>query len=211
MSLTRSSFVICLCPLAKIFQPAEQKRLIKDPALVFKEEPFPIMVAKPSGAVHFAYNKPKQVNDMDLLQWLTGGENGDLSRETEYTGLVYLPVKTETLDALANITSEMMSGADPAEIQKKLNKSLLGDKQKAEMTAAKELSKFRVMRQIKTVHSNLQKQYDTNKENNLGLYQPSDSELLCSFVLAAELEQSTKERQAIAEQFAKLMDRTRTA
>jgi len=205
-----SSYVVCLSPLAKIFQPRMHDHLMRNPEAVFDDKTaFQLIVDKPSGAFMIDYKKPKLIKDPNLLMWLTGGRDGTMSRETDHTGIIYAPIQDDMLEALTNLTGlyaedEEKGKKEQERVTKEISKKY-GDKLKE----ARALSDFRVMRQIKTVHENLQKQYQTNKENNMGLYNPSTVEFLCTYVLSAEIEKNKSDRSKITTEFAKLMEQTR--
>lgn len=205
-----SAYVVSLSPFAKIFQPRMHEELMRNPDLCFDEKSaFQLIVDKPSGAFMIDYKKPKLIKDPNLLNWLTGGKDGTMSRETDHTGIIYAPIQDDMLEALTNLTGlyaedEEKGKKEQDRLTKDISKKY-GDKLKE----ARALSDFRVMRQIKTIHENLQKQYQTNKENGQGLYNPSTVEFLCTYVLRAEIEKNKSDRAKITTQFAKLMEETR--
>lgn len=205
-----NSFIIALSPLTKIFQSRFHDELKRNPENVFKEDPFTIIVDKPSGAFHLDFKKPKQLQDAALINWLTGGKDGTMCRETDYTGIIYAPVQDDMLEALTALTGLYVEDPDKAKIKQEAITKDIGKKYARQIKAARALSDSRVMRQIKTIHTNLQKQFALNKENNLGAYIPSTVEFLCTYVLSAELDKDTAETSKLTKEFARLMEQTRT-
>jgi len=204
-----NAFVVCLTPLAKIFQPRYHKELTENPSAITEESQFTIIVTKPSGAVHCDYKKPKLISDPSLLQWLTGGPEGDRCAETNYTGLVYAPVQDDIMESVAAVTAAMAESPEKgAKAQAEVSKKMM-NKYSSKIEGVKKLSEERVMRTIKFVYGNLQKQYQINKENNMGMYQPSETELLCTFALQAQLASSEEKRREITKKFQDILQEVR--
>lgn len=201
-----NSFVVCLTPLAKIFQPKYHKELIEDPNKIFeKKGTFQIVVTKPSGAINLEFRKPKLITDPAVLQWLTGGPEGDRCAETNYTGLVYAPVQDDVMEGVAAITAAMAEDPDKGKkVQEELSKTMV-KKYNDSLKHVERLSEDRVVRTIKFVYNNLQKQYQLNKENNLGNYQPSETELLCTFALQQSIAESEGKRKEITKKFQEIL------
>ena len=201
-----NSFVVCLTPLAKIFQPKYHKELIENPESILDDKKvFQLVVTKPSGAINLEFRKPKLINDPAVLQWLTGGPEGDRCAETNYTGLVYAPVQDDVMEGVAAITAAMAEDPEKGKkVQEEISKTMV-KKYNESMKAVKKLSEDRVMRTIKFVYNNLQKQYQINKENNMGLYQPSETELLCTFALQATIAESEGKRKEVTKKFQEIL------
>lgn len=196
-----NAFVVCLTPLAKIFQPKYHKELTESPNSILEEKDFSMIVTKPSGAIHFEFRKPRLITDPSVLQWLTGGPDGDRCAETNYTGLVYAPVQDDIMESVAAVTAAMAEDPEKGrKVQEQVSKTMMG-RYKERIAGVKKMSEDRVMRTIKFVYTNLQKQYQLNKENNMGLYQPSETELLCTFALQAQLAESEDKRKEITKKF----------
>ena len=205
-----SSFIVALCPLTKIFQSRFHSDLMKNPDKVFDDKtPFQIIIDKPSGAFMIDYKKPKQIQDAALLNWLTGGKEGLMSRETDWTGLIYAPIQDDMLEALTELTSLGIEDPEKAKKEQERITKDINKKYGEKLAAAKALSEFRGMRQIRTIHDNLQKQYQTNKENGLGSYIPSTVEFLCAYVLKSELDKNKDDHARITKEFSRLMEETR--
>lgn len=205
-----NNFVVCLSPLAKIFQPKYHKDLVENPSLILDDKgTFDIVVTKPSGAVLLEFKKPKLITDPNVLQWLTGGPEGDRSAETDYTGLVYAPVQDDIMESVAAVTQAMAEDPEKGKkVQEQVSKTMMA-KYKERMEQVKGLSQARVMRTIKFIYNNLQKQYQLNKENNLGLYQPSETELLCTFALQQQLADNEAKRREITKKFQDILHEVR--
>lgn len=214
-------FVISLSPLAKIFQRHLQEDLMKDPERIYKPENFRIIAEKPSGDVHLIFGKPMQIAQrpgrekdeavVDVINWLTGGPNGDLCRETDYTGVVAMPLDVDIIGSLATIVGVGLENPEAIEKEQKKQAKQVKTELTLAMEKAKAISETRVMRAIRATHDNLKKQYEINRQNGLGAYQPSTTEFLCCYALAAEQAKRSEDRKRITEQFAKLMDETRIA
>ena len=224
-------YVVSYSPLVKIFQKSftvikhvaeaegdkhapkkvikeilTQGALMKNPERVFTDEEFEFTVARDSGDIKLISGKPtsmslpakrSQALEPDLVQWLTGGAEGNQSPETDYTGCVLLPLDGETEGA---ITYYLSQGKKPG---KELTEVLENAQEKA-----RELSEMRVMRAVNIVHQLLKRQYLLMKEQNQGVYNPSDSEYLCAYVLKAAEEQAAKDRDSITSNFKHLMEAT---
>lgn len=206
-----NSFIVALSPLARIFQPRFHKELMANPDKIFDENPFTICVDKPSGAFYVDFKKPKQIQQPALLNWLTGGPEGDRCRETDFTGIIYAPIQDDMLEALTNLTGLYAENEEKGKKEQDRITKDISKKYGDQMASAKKRSGDRVLRQIRTIHENLQKQYQINKENNVGLYTPSAVEFMCAFVLRTELEDDKAKTARITKEFAKLMEETRVS
>lgn len=199
--------LIALCPLAKIFQRRfsikdEPKTytvddLLAEPDRVFKEENFTMSINRSAGDIAFTYGAPRQIVDPNLALWLSGGEDGTQSDDTDHTGIVQMPFDQATDEALRWYIAQ--GKALPPD----LNDVIVSAREKA-----KELSKFRVMRQIHRVHSALKRQYALNEEQKLGAYQPSPTEFLSAYVLSSSEIQTAQKRSEITNAFKELMSKT---
>lgn len=185
---------IAMSPLTKIFLPEWHEILMKDPMRVFTEEEFPIRIPRSAGDVHFRYNAPKQLTERNMLIWVSGGETGEENQETDWTGIVQLPLTDDDTGLLfATMTK-------PA-------KDLMSKIEEAK-GVAKTRSEARVMRQIRFVHNNLKKQYQVNQEAGATAYAPSTTEFLCAYVLSAEENKRSEDLKKITETFRNLMTNT---
>jgi hypothetical protein len=185
---------IAMNPLSKIFIHEWQDILMKDPIRVFTEEDFAIRVPRSAGDVHFRFNTPKQVTERNMLNWIAGGESGEESQETDWTGIVALPL---TEDDTGLLFATMTKPAK--DLMSKINDA---------KELAKERSQARVMRQIRFVHGNLKKQYQTNQEQGANAYSPSITEFLCAYVLSAEENKRSEDLKKITDTFKALMTNT---
>lgn len=190
-----SRYAICHSPLAKIFQPHLQEGLLENPKLIFEDEPALIYVERASGRVTFTVGRPRvfirrqstdQCEQTDVLvEWLTGGDDGNQCQETEQYGIVKLRYEEHVE---RSVTEAMMSGGSklPDDLQSAVAK---------ENEGAKRRSHDRVMRAVRRVYENMKRQQEMNKESNMGQIQPSRVELLCNYVLKHEIA-NEKARQA---------------
>lgn len=201
--------LIALCPLAKIFQPRFTVHEDGKPPLVvtldtvmeevesdriWKKERFSIQVPRSAGDVIMYYDRPKMVTNPDLFLWLSGGEDGSQSRETDWTGIVMLNFTDEIQDSL---NWYLANG-------KRLPPEL--DAEVASLRAkAAELSERRCMTHVTKMHEHLKAQREHNKENKVGDSKPSATEYLCAYVMKkSELEKAKKE-QIVRDSFEQLM------
>ena len=195
------SYIVCLSPIAQIFQPALQQELISNPALIFERRPVKIFVERVG--ISFTLGSPKsftrrQGSDRSqevelLIKWLTGGEDGMQSMDTEVYGGALLEVD---LDVMAEITTRF--NLDAMNVKTKKQDSVedaFTAKLKASMLKAEEMSHARVMRAVHRVWDHYTKQIGYNKEQGTATFAPSPSEILCQFVLRKEIE-AEKQRQA---------------
>ena len=190
------SYVVCLSPIAQIFQPHLQQELITTPSLIFEMRPVKINVQRPCGAITFTLGSPKaftkrqssdrcEENDI-LVPWLTGGEDGMQSIETEMYGTALMDVDLDLIGQMTEL--QHLEAIGGKKVKGQSLEAEFTSKLKVAMAHAKEMSDARVMRAVKRVWEHLQKQYALNKEQGLGSYAPSPAELLCQFVLRKEIE-----------------------
>lgn len=186
---------LVLSPLAMIFQPKYHQTLMVNPELLMAEEPksFDVVLRRSTGDFHMKYATPKQIADPLLLNWVTGGVDGDLSQETDYSGCVQLPLSEEE-------TGFVFAALTGMEKSKELLSAIDVAKDKAKAKSAE-----RVMRAIRRTHSNLMKQYERNKEQQGEMYSPSATEFLCSYVLASEESKRAEDQQKVTNEFQALM------
>jgi hypothetical protein len=214
---------IALCPLTKLFLADWHDRLIEEPELLFDHTPFTFVVPRNVGALGpITYGKMFRVDDMlrgghseadqrSVLDWVTGGPGGDAMQETNWTGVVSLDIDYSVdrkLTDMAEMNVAIEGETDErrkeglrreiASIQKDVGAAL-----KEARTRAAALSQERVMHQIKRTHVYLMKQFQTNKEEGKGLYNPSNTEHLGAYALR-KLIQVSKGKREMNEQFQQL-------
>jgi hypothetical protein len=205
-------YVICAAPEAKIFQPHLQDDLLAHPEKITVVDQTLIYVNRPSGRIAFTLGVPKQIlgkqssdgeEDMIYLShWLTGGSDGFQSQETECYGLVQIDIAQEVLDQITRLVH--LSVANPMAMQENpLNKDAQAHI-KAARQRAEILSRAKVLRAVRRCWSQLQDQYGKNAEAGLGKYRPSKCEVLCQYVLRAEIAEEKARQKNIEE----MMDST---
>jgi hypothetical protein len=189
-----------MCPLTKIFVPEYQQELMKNPSSLLEDVPqkaFRFSLSTSRRDYIFRSDQPAYLTDANLCNWLLGGDDGMQCQETDWTGLIKLDI-----DAVQN-GSILAAIAGVREV---------GDDIKTAIDIAKDnarqLSRARVMRQIRAVNTAMLKQYEKNREDNKGLYTPSATEFLCAFVLAEEQQRNTVEKKELCDKFAQLMQQT---
>lgn len=158
----------------KIFETVTQMDLIKDPTRIFKPEKFSVTIDRPSGAITFWSSVPRYIADPDLRMFLTGGEDGQLKQETEFSGVVQMPMEVDGVGALMGMVTGTTAAEDiKAEMEQGLGLAVI-------------MSKARVMNQVRNIFTKYKRQLEKNKEQALGAYQPSPEEFLCMYVLDGE-------------------------
>lgn len=200
-------WVIAMCPIARIFMPQHQGELMKNPGKIREGKGlnFPVVIEKSSGAFSLPFGKPKIIHDENLYNFITGGTEGLHQRETDWSGIVPLNVSLDVVEATTALITNYVD--DPAGAAKEQRRIQL-EMQEANKTAldkARALSEFRVMRAVRWAHECLIKQYALNKENGLGVYTPSPTEFLSTYVLSDESTKSSEDRKVMNDKFAELM------
>ena len=178
-------------PLVKIFQcpfdPELQMRLMENPELVFSEtDPEPgyrMRVYRPSGDYQLRWRIPKEEANPLLLGWITGGKDGNMSVETDYTGCVQIPMSAQDTGELFAQLDIM--GDEPPSVDVRKHWRDARDK-------AKEMSDFRVMRAIEATYVNLTNQWKTSAENKFEKHHPSVTEYLVLFVKSKLTDRKSK-------------------
>lgn len=203
------SFVMQASPLTKIFLHRDwADRCIGDPALIYAEVPFRVVIPRSLGAIVMEHGKPVAHQDLlarqrnrkvtedevrDVIPWLTGGENGKMSQETDIYGVVSVELGTSYTGMLTSMLMlEAAADQHPerkdaiAQRRNELQQSALDETRQA-MKVARERANERVLRACKTTFTYLYRQYQRNIEEGKGKYEPSPSEALCAFVLRDQL------------------------
>lgn len=222
-------YVIAASPVAKIFQrgfvpgmkPEEENRwfrvLKRDPMRIFKEEPFEVIVQRPSGTIRLDYGKPKQIFGKEeseaklIVEWLTGGPNGDRCLETDCYGIVPFEVGVDVLSMVTGMgelqamAAEGGEKAERAERRRLQLNDLVQPKIMKAQEDAKKLAHERVMRQVRTIYRNLMDQYEKNRQQGVGLYTPSPVEYLCAYVLRDEIRKAEEAERELNTQFQEIM------
>jgi hypothetical protein len=203
------SVIGCFCPLAKIFQPSfEVKKedgsievvtthmLMKNPERIRTPEKFSVLVARSCGDVKFWYGEPRYISDVDLDAYLSGGPDGDWKQETDFSGLVQVPMDG---DSMGELMAQVAAGGKTSEsLESRVKKS---------QSIAKDISEKRVMRQIRSTLGHLKKERERLQEEGKGAYVPSPVEFLCTYALASEETQNADELAKITESFNSLMNK----
>lgn len=189
--------LIANSPLAKIFAPECHDELMRDPELVFKplaEHPFSLIINTSCSSWIFKGGEARDIQDSHLAWYFSGGNDGQQNQETDWTGIVQMPLESTSIVELLNY----------ARAGKTIPAKLAEETANAE-TNAQLRSKNRVMNMIKRCYTHLQNQYQKNKEDNKGEYVPSATEFLCGYVLAQELESNHAAKKALTSKFSELM------
>lgn len=192
-------------PLVKIFQPQWQQKLIDNPELIMdeSEKGWDMYIPKPSGAYGIRWSTPKEESSIILIEWLTGGFDGNQSAETDEYGIVQVPIDAADTGEIFAKLQNLIDADDP----KAIKAALQGQKAnlKGAMTRAREMSDARVWRAISRVYTHIKSQYKRNKESNLGLYDPSPTEYLCVELMNRKLATENQREGKMAARMADMM------
>ncbi len=185
-------------PLCRIFMKQYQDMLIENPEKIFEQvnEPIKLQIYRAVGDYVIYLNRPKTEENPVLLEWLTGGDDGCLSPETDQYGVVKI---TSTPQETGNILALLDSNISKKQAEE-LRKTFASN-----VDNAKKLSRFRVMRAVETTYYNIKKQWEYNKEANFGQHTPSKSEYLCLKVMAEEFKHQNKKELDINKKMQELM------
>lgn len=200
-------WVIAMCPIARIFMPQHQRELMAHPDKIrdAKGLTFNVVIEKSSGAFSLPFGKPKLVHDENLYNFITGGSEGLHQRETDWSGIVPLNVSLDLVEATTALITNYVDDAEGAAKEQRRIQKEMQEANRTALDKARALSEFRVMRAVRWAHDCLTKQYALNKENGLGVYTPSPTEFLSTYVLSAEQSKSSEERKELNNKFAELM------
>jgi hypothetical protein len=188
-------YLATFAPEAKIFQAHMQRELLENPDLIWKRDNSEIFVDRSCGRIKFLSGQPKlfdkgQSSDKSedfeyLMQWLTGGPDGMRCQETDCYGVVVVDLGSSSLAKLMGIVHTNIDNPGAMKFD-----NLDGEMQAEIKTAqakAIELSRVRVMRNIRRVWQHMKLQYEINKQDGKGNYAPSPVEQLCQYVLQKEI------------------------
>lgn len=210
--------------------PEWQARLEANPELMLESTPFEVRIPRAFGALVFTHGKPVAANKVmpvypgrivtgtkndatniiddlpRLIEWLTGGPDGNHSSETDIYGIAELDLDMDVSGAL----SEIVLFADGDEDRKKkaaksyeeIQKELI-KKSKLALEKAREIADQRVKRQLKKTHEFLIKQYDKLAMEGKGRYAPSTAEAIGVFILKKETDKAAENRRKMFDEFNK--------
>lgn len=222
------SFVIQASPLTKIFLHREwADKCIQNPELIYSDETFTVVVPRSMGAIVLTHGRPVAFQDVlskqknrkieadetrDVIPWLTGGENGRMSQETDIYGIVSIDLGSSYTGLLTNMLM-LEAAADKAPERKdqiiehraKLQAKAL-DETKRAIVDARNRADERVIRACKSTFTYLYRQYQRNIEDGKGKYEPSPSEALCAFVLRDMLAAASAKKRAMMGQVSGIMN-----
>ena len=155
----------------------EKPERIMDPTI-----PFTFTVPRANGGITLKYGEVRDINTLipinrqgsenvkAVYEYLTGGDDGNFSSETNKFGIAPLNFDATTTNLISTAFNNPDMNID------------IKDKLKEQRKRAEEIAHTRVMNQIRFVVNNLFKQYALNKESNQGYYQPTDTEYLAIWV-----------------------------
>lgn len=208
-----------------------QKECERNPDFVFDQKPFDVQIKRSGGNIIMTHNKPvrtshlmpvqkNKINDSfnageleSLVEWLTGGEDGKRSEETDIYGVVTLKVDMDISSTLVDIAQLADEGSSDANTKKAmkdfqdLQKELI-NQTKGSLVLAREMADERVKRALRVTHMNLMKQYETMKSQGMGVYAPSIAEAVGAHILAAEIDKASETKARMVNRLSEIMNRT---
>lgn len=175
---------------------------------------------KPVRTSHLMPVQKNKINDSfnageleSLVEWLTGGEDGKRSEETDIYGVVTLKVDMDISSTLVDIAQLADEGSSDANTKKAmkdfqdLQKELI-NQTKGSLVLAREMADERVKRALRVTHMNLMKQYETMKSQGMGVYAPSIAEAVGAHILAAEIDKASETKARMVNRLSEIMNRT---
>lgn len=172
-----------------------RSQLLAEPSRITAKERFVLSVPRSHGMVEFVVGQPLPVADQSLAMWLTGGPQGEWSRETDWTGLASVELTPEHQGRLlqAQLNNDF-------EAIREIQGDLIELRKKAE-----ELSATRVRRQLEQVMRSMKAQIQACREAKIQ-YTPSEVERVCVLVLEKELESERETNRQADEAFARTFE-----
>lgn len=202
------SYVICASPLAKIFLPDFQNKLMDDFETLYDEKiPFAVRVKTSHGTYQFEYNKPKLLgpkptgNKMDVdwpyfVEWLCGGDSGtEYGEETKMTGIVKLPVQNDVMAMLASIVESGDKVSAKAQ-----------DAVKDSRAKARKISDLRITKAAWSIYEAYRKQTEMAMEDNK-TYLPTSTEYLCVKLLSESIREKEGPKTRMAKEVKEMMSK----
>jgi hypothetical protein len=198
-------------PLAKVFQPSYKsiskdgkvtiislESLVENPERIMspKEDPFSIFVPRAFGSLEFTYMKPKQITDPLVLEWLTATRTGGAG-ECDTYGVVPFNIK---VDAFAEAVSAIEG--EEEDIRERRKSDIMDS-----LELAKAQSTEKLMRAVRGVVETIKKEHERLGEEGKGrAYMPSNTEILCTFILSDEMAKISAKRKSTMDKFKLAMD-----
>ncbi len=168
--------------------------IMKKPERLKVEEQFTITIERGLGDIHFRSGIPRQISDITLAWWLSGGPDGKEVQESDWTGIVMIPVDEDVTQAIAFYTARKLKPDN--RVQEAMTSAI---------DVARKNSNERTLRAIRGLYNGLQAQYKINKEQGGGLHEPSPVEFLAAYILASEEAKRMDDKSELVEQFSALM------
>jgi hypothetical protein len=161
---------------------------------IFKAGYF-MRVYRPCGDYSLKWRIPREESQSWILEWITGGDDGNMSVETDYTGCVKIPMNVTD-------TGELFAQLDLFDA--KMNDNV-AQKWRNAIVKAKELSEFRVKRAINATYENLTKQWKTSAENKFEKHSPSITEYLCLHFKSKQMDRKSQIERETAKKVDEMM------
>ena len=178
--------IICLNPLAKLFQPyTDIERFLDDPDSVYADEPFDVIVETSWSTKNYRHGESYLVSDLEAL-YLVGVDNNRFERATGGTGFVYFNIPEDLLSAFSYM--KKTGKKVDAEISAQLNEHI----EKAKMLSNKRVSDF-----MKDKYNLLYQNRQYVESTGGKAMSPNDMEILITFVLNAEIKRANSKRKVL--------------
>jgi hypothetical protein len=178
--------IICLSPLAKLFQPySDIERFLDDPSSVYNDEDFDIVFENSWATKNYKYGESYLVSDLEAL-YLVGVDNNRFERSSGATGFVYFNIPEDLLSAFSYM-KKTGKKADK-EIEDQLNGYLKN---------AKDLSNKRVLDFMKDKYNLLFQNRQFVESQGGKAMNPNDMEILITFVLNEDIKRSNSKRKVL--------------
>lgn len=178
--------IICLSPLAKIFQPySDIERFLENPATVYEEEEFDVVFENSWATKYYKYGESYLVTELEAL-YLVGTDNSRFERSTGNTGFVYF-----------NIPEDLMAAFSYMKKTKKAIDKDISEQLNAHLKAAKEASNKRVVDFMKDKYNLLYTHRQFVESQGGKAMEPNDMEILITFLLKEEIHRAKSKRREL--------------
>ncbi len=177
--------------------------MVKDPERIYKQEKFWFHVPRSVGAFKVTINQPENVNDKDLVCFVTGDDIGqridetfESSTETDCYGISLLPLKSDVQGMILQGLATGETSFDEKDLKNQL---------KSAHEKAKEISEHRCKRAAKKLVQSIKDQRQKDTEANRGHYVPSPAEYLTAYFLAKDETEEAMAKKEVVDKFSGMM------
>jgi hypothetical protein len=178
--------IICLSPLAKIFQPySDIERFLDAPEEVYVDEDFDVVFENSWATKNYKFGESYLVTELEAL-YLVGVDNNRFERSSGGTGFVYFNIPE---DMLATFSYMRKTG-------KKVDKDM-EEQLNLHLQAARDLSNKRVLEFMKDKYNLLYQNRQFVESQGGKAMNPNDMEILITFVLNEEIKRANSKRKKL--------------